>query len=125
MTGTSSKRKRLAIPLYAVGAQLFMASIMSGQTIEQLVPHNVKLESVHYLGKSAVKVTEDGQVANGEAYAIVKGGVFHNGTIEVELAGRPATGAFAAARGFIGIAFHLQNGAFEHIFLRPTNGRAD
>jgi hypothetical protein len=45
----------------------------------------VKLESVDYLGKRAVKITEDGQVANGEAYAIVKDAVFHNGEIEVEL----------------------------------------
>jgi len=34
-------------------------------------------------------------------------------------------GAFSAARGFIGIAFRLQNGQFEYIYLRPTNGRAD
>src|SRR6266853_5576878 len=63
--------------------------------------------------------------APGEAYAIVKDAVFHNGGIEVELAGRPAAGAAGAARGFIGIAFRLQNGRFEYIYLRPTNGRAD
>jgi len=43
----------------------------------------------------------------------------------VELAGRPAAGAAGSARGFIGIAFRLQNGQFEYIYLRPTNGRAD
>jgi hypothetical protein len=97
----------------------------SAQTGEQLTPHKVKLESVDYLGKRAVKITEDGQVANGEAYAIVKSNVFHNGTIEVELAGSPAAGAFGAARGFIGIGFRLHNEQFEYIYLRPTNGRAD
>lgn len=101
------------------------ASPASAQTVGQLIPHRVKLESVEYLGKRAVKITEDGQVANGEAYAIVKDAVFHNGAIEVELAGRPAAGAAATARGFIGIAFRLQNGKFEYIYLRPTNGRAD
>src|SRR5260370_903437 len=90
-----------------------------------LIPHKVKRESVDYLGKRAVKITEDGQVANGEAYATVKDAVFHNGAIEVELAGSPAAGAFDSARGFIGIAFRLQNGQFEYIYLRPTNGRAD
>jgi hypothetical protein len=90
-----------------------------------LIPHQVKLESVDYLGKRAIKITEDGQVANGEAYAIVKDAVFRNGAIEVELAGRPAAGAAGDARGFIGIAFRLQNGRFEYIYLRPTNGRAD
>lgn len=101
------------------------ASLASAQTVGQLSPHKVKLESVDYLGKRAVKITEDGQVANGEAYAIVKDAVFHNGAIEVELAGRPAAGAAGGARGFIGIAFRLQNGQFEYIYLRPTNGRAD
>jgi hypothetical protein len=57
--------------------------------------------------------------------SIVKDAVFHNGAIEVELAGRPAAGAAGDARGFIGIAFCLQNGQFEYIYLRPTNGRAD
>jgi hypothetical protein len=97
----------------------------SAQTVGQLSSHNVKLESVDYLGRRAIKITEDGQVANGEAYAVVKDAVFHNGAIEVELAGRPAGGAAAAARGFIGIAFRLQNDRFEYVYLRPTNGRAD
>src|SRR6266542_4962078 len=83
------------------------ASLASAQTVGQLIPHKVKMESVDYLGKRAVKITEDGQVANGEAYAVVKDAVFHNGAIEVELAGRPASAAAGAAgaRGFIGIAF--------------------
>jgi hypothetical protein len=103
------------------------ASPASAQTVNQLTPHQVKVEAVDYLGKRAIKIVEDGQVPNGEAYAIVKDAVFHNGTIEVELAGRPATsaGADAGARGFISVAFRLQNGKFEYIYLRPTNGRAD
>jgi hypothetical protein len=102
-----------------------IASLMSAQTLDQLTPHQVKLESVDYSGKRAIKIVEDGQVPNGEAYAIVKGAVFHDGEIEVELAGRPAGSAFGAARGFIGIAFRLQGGQFEYVYLRPTNGRAD
>ena len=101
------------------------ASVACAQTLSQLTPHKVKLESVDYLGKRAVKITEDGMVANGEAYAMVKDAAFHNGEIEVELAGRPAEGAAGAARGFIGIVFRLQNDRFEYIYLRPTNGRAD
>jgi len=97
----------------------------AAQTVGQLIPHRVKLESVDYLGKKAVRIIEDGQVGTGEAYAVVKDALFHNGAIEVELAGRPAAGAPDTARGFIGIAFRLQNGKFEYIFLRPTNGRAD
>jgi hypothetical protein len=101
------------------------ASGASAQTVGQLIPHNVKLESVDYRGKRAIKMMETGEVANGEAYAVVKDAVFHNGAIEVELAGLPAGSAATGARGFIGIAFRLQNGQFEYIYLRPTNGRAD
>ena len=95
------------------------------QSVEQLIPHRVKLEQVDYLGKRAVRIVEDGEVGNGEAYAVLKNVDFHDGTIEVELAGRPAAGAFAAARGYVGIAFRLKDDRFEYIYLRPTNGRVD
>jgi hypothetical protein len=97
----------------------------AAQTVDQLTANRVKLESVEYKGKRAIKVTEEGQVGNGEAYAIVKGPEFRNGTIEVELAGLPAASAGPAARGFIGVAFRVRDGKFEYIYLRPTNGRAD
>ena len=95
------------------------------QTVDQLTPNRVKVESVEYKGKRAIKVTEDGEVGNGEAYAIVKGPEFRNGTIDVELAGLPAASGGPAARGFIGVAFRIRDGKFEYIYLRPTNGRAD
>jgi hypothetical protein len=106
-------------------APLAFVSWMSAQTLDQLTPHQVRIEPVDYMGKRAVKIFEEGQVPNGEAYAIVKGAAFHNGEIEVELAGRPAGSASAGARGFIGIGFRLRDGQFEYIYLRPTNGRAD
>jgi len=114
-----------ACAVFLFSALIAFAPPASAQTVGQLIPHKVKLESVDYQGKRAVKITEDGEVANGEAYAVVKDAVFHNGAIAVELAGRPAGGAGGGARGFIGIAFRLQNGKFEYIYLRPTNGRAD
>lgn len=98
---------------------------VAAQTIGQLTPNKVKLVEIEYRGKRAIKITENGEVANGEAYAIVNGVTFHNGTIDVELAGQPAIGADGGARGFIGIGFRRQNGRFEYIYLRPTNGRAD
>jgi hypothetical protein len=109
----------------AFWASLAMAPLASAQTVDQLIPQKVKLESVDYLGKRSIKMTEDGVVSNGEAYAIVKDVVFHDGAVELELAGRPAAGAAGGARGFVGVAFRLQNGRFEYIYLRPTNGRAD
>jgi hypothetical protein len=118
-------RKSLVLPaaLFLLGAA---PRICAAQTADQLAPNRVKVESVDYRGKRAIKLTEDGQVANGEAYALVKGAPFHNGTIEVELAGQPSAAAAAGgARGFIGMAFRLRDGKFEYIYLRPTNGRAD
>jgi hypothetical protein len=63
---------------------------------------------------------------NGNSLAIVKGASFHNGTLEIEAAGEPRKGAAPTARGFIGIAFHVQPKAekFEYFYVRPTNGRA-
>ncbi len=118
-------KNRVLKAVVALGVVCTMASPMAAQTMAQLVPHNVKVESVDYQGKRAVKIVEDGTVANGEAYAVVKDAVFRNGTIEVELAGRTRADAGEGARGFIGVAFRLANGKFEYIYLRPTNGRAD
>jgi hypothetical protein len=102
-----------------------LTPVAAAQTVDQLIPHRVKLESVEYRGKRSVRIVEDLSVPNGEAYAVLKETEFHNGTIEVELAGRPAEGAASAARGFIGMAFRLRDGRFEYIYLRPTNGRAE
>ena len=96
-----------------------------GQTVDQLTPHNVSLSAVTYEGRKAVRLTETGPVENGAAYAIVKNVSFRDGTIEAELAGKPAAGAPPEARGFIGIAFRLAGNKYEYIYLRPTNGRAD
>jgi len=104
---------------------LSIASLGFAQTADRLTPHKVKVAQVDYKGKRAIKIVEDGDTPNGEAYAIVNGAAFHNGEIEVELAGLPAGGAAAAARGFIGIAFRMKDGKFEYIYLRPTHGRAD
>ena len=108
-----------------VSLSLIGAPALSGQTVDQLAAHKVRLEAVEYRGKKAVKITEDGIVPNGEAYAIVKGVTFHNGTIDVDLAGQPLAAAGGGARGFIGVGFRLRDGRFEYVYLRPTNGRAD
>lgn len=62
-----------------------------------------------------------------EQLAVVEGLEFDNGVIEVELAGAPMSGAFAGARGFVGLAFRLQNDmrTYDAFYLRPANGRAD
>lgn len=50
-----------------------------------------------------------------------------NGTVEVKVLSRLLPGAPAFARGFIGLAFRISpdNSAYESIYIRPTNGRAE
>ncbi|MGV3518766.1 MAG: hypothetical protein ACO1TH_16885 [Luteitalea sp.] len=62
-----------------------------------------------------------------EQLAILEGVQFGNGSIEAEIAGAPRAGAGDGARGFVGIAFRVQNDlrTYDAFYLRPTNGRAD
>jgi len=93
---------------------------------------NTKVEAVTYRGRKAVRLLDQpGQiqqgVANGNTIAVLTGTDFNEGTIEVDVAGGPRTGAEEGARGFIGIAFHVRDGGsrFDCFYLRPTNGRAE
>jgi len=63
----------------------------------------------------------------GVDHLVVVPGTFHDGTIEIELAGAPAPGAPGEARGFVGVAFRVQDdlSTYECIYLRPANGRAE
>src|SRR5579864_3813646 len=99
---------------------------LAAQTPDRLVAKNVSIAQTNYQGRSAVQVMAKPEAANGTSYALVKDVSFRDGVIEVDLAGQPAPGTFAGARGFIGIAFRIQaDGRYEYIYLRPTNGRAD
>jgi len=98
---------------------------LCAQSAEQLEAHGVSVANIVYMGKTSVRVDALPSTANGQSYALLKGSHFHNGSIEVDLAGKPAANAGPAARGFIGIAFRLQGDRYEYIYLRPTNGRAD
>jgi hypothetical protein len=99
---------------------------LAGQSVDQLVGKNVSMAQTNYRGRTAVQLIATTGAANGSSYASVKGVSFRDGVIEVDLAGQPAAGAFADARGFIGIAFRMQGDEhYEYIYLRPTNGRAD
>ena len=58
---------------------------------------------------------------------VVPGATFHNGIIDLDVAGKPGAGAPGDARGFVGVAFRVSHDAskYECFYLRPTNGRAD
>jgi len=106
---------------------LIVASVpVDAQSPDRLVARKVAISQTSFKGRNAVQVIADATAGNAESYAVLKDMMFRDGVIEVDLAGQPAGGAAATARGFIGIAFRLQaDGRYEYIYLRPTNGRAD
>jgi hypothetical protein len=94
----------------------------------RLEPVNVETKTVEYRGKKALGVTEAAGVeASAETLVVISGVDFEDGTIEVDLAGAPAASASGGARGFVGIAFRVQEdrSRYECFYLRPTNGRAE
>jgi len=95
-----------------------------------------KLEAIHVLmsieklmGKEVVKVIKDSTVKEVDepTFVKIKGIDFKNSTIEVKVLSKLLPNAPELARGFIGIAFRINdsNSKFEGIYIRPTNGRAD
>jgi hypothetical protein len=72
-------------------------------------------------------LTATGASAGAQALAIVKNSEFKDGTLEAEVAGLPRDGAPPTTRGFVGIAFRVQDhgSRYESIYLRMTNGRSD
>jgi hypothetical protein len=101
--------------------------------------HNVTAEPALLQGKKGLRVTHSEETqrrlqsmtpdeqARFPQLAAIDGLEFANGVIEAEIAGEPAPGAGGDARGFVGIAFRLQDDikTYDAFYLRPTNGRAD
>src|SRR5258705_11875543 len=114
---------------------LFLAGSLSlfGQTLHfdksRLEAVNVSMSVQKLMGKEVVKVIKDSTVKESDepTFVKIKGIEFNNGTIEVKVLSRLLPNAPESARGFIGIAFRINdsNSKFECIYIRPTNGRAD
>ena len=87
----------------------------------------VKIDTVDE--KEVVRVTKDPKVQDVDepTFARLVGSDFKNGTIEVTVLSKLWQDAPDYARGFIGVAFRIDesNSRFEGIYIRPTNGRAD
>lgn len=93
----------------------------------------VSADVASYRGRRAVHLRNDdsaivkGNRTGGQSLAIVKNSDFKDGTISVDLVGVPREGAPADTRGFVGVAFRVQDSGsrFEAFYLRFTNGRAE
>jgi len=96
---------------------------------DKLGPNQVSMSFERVLGKEALRVVKDStiQKVDEPTFVRLKGTDFTNGTIEVKVLSRLLKNAPETARGFIGIAFRINeaNSSFESIYIRPTNGRAD
>ncbi len=125
-----------AVSLLLPGLASSQAKRYTLTSTEGLVMHNVIAEPATLSGKQGLRVSLDPDVARRPEYAAgqaepellatVAGLAFSNGVIEAEIAGAPAPGAAAGARGFVGIAFRLQDDkTYDAFYLRPTNGRAE
>lgn len=105
----------------------FAQSIKLNSTKLQPIQVAMSLEKLD--GKDVIKVTKDPAViaVDQPTFVRLNDMVFKNGIIKVKVLSRLLRNATEAARGFIGVAFRINdsNSKFECIYIRPTNGRAD
>jgi len=98
-------------------------------TESNLVANKVAMSIEKFQGKQVVKVAKDPAVKEVDepTFVRIKNVDFTNGDIEVSVLSRLLPTAAPSDRGFIGVAFRINdsNTAFECIYIRPTNGRAE
>ncbi|PZU05416.1 MAG: hypothetical protein DI622_19085, partial [Chryseobacterium sp.] len=94
-----------------------------------LLPHKVYMQIVNLKGEKVVRVVKDRAVkeADEPTFVKIKNANFKNGSIEVEVLSQLLPTAAPTDRGFIGLAFRIDdmNSKFESIYVRPTNSRAE
>jgi len=132
-------------PWSAIAAGVFACGILPlgcfGQTFaldstKGLHPRDVTIDVTSYEGRKALRVMptpeadtawEAGKTVSGGGIVVLPGAMFHNGTIELDVSGKPRAGAVADARGFVGVAFRVNADASKYncFYIRPTNGRAE
>jgi len=87
---------------------------------------NVSFSEAYHNGQKALKVVPKG--VQSEAKFVKLNSInFKNGTIEIDVIGNRQKNAGRAARGFVGLAFRVNDdhSKFECFYIRPANGRSD
>lgn len=96
---------------------------------QELVPVGVSMSLEKMEGSQVVKVIKDPAVKKVDepTYVRINGIDFEDGTIEVKVLSRFRPDAPEYARGFIGLAFRINdsNTRFESMYIRPANARAE
>src|SRR5436189_3355293 len=92
-------------------------------------PFSVSMTVEKVGGKEVIKVIKDSTIKEFDepTFVRIKGISFKNGTIEVKVLSRLLKDAPDFARGFIGIAFRINdsNTKYESIYIRPVNARVE
>lgn len=118
----------LTLGMFAVAAGV-AAQRVSLDSPDDLKPFNVKLETVTFKGRKALRVSDAAPASLGDEgrLVVLSKTDFQDGVIEVDLTGEPGPNTGEGARGFVGVAFRVapDQSRFECIYLRPTNGRAE
>lgn len=122
-----------SIQLALVSSLLLGSTNASAQAIalkkDILLPNQVSMSFERIMGREALRVVKDSTIKKVDepTFVRLKGVHFTNGTIEVKVLSRLLKTATPTDRGFIGIAFRINddNTSYESIYIRPTNGRAD
>ncbi len=134
-TLTTINKYKMKTSYYLIFIILFLSNTVFAQLKKDsvLLFNNNDLTSINvvtieetYLGKKSLKVIDNGENAEVK-FVKISNSDFKNGIIEIDISGKPAETSSEQARGFVGIAFRINNdnSTFECIYLRPTNGRAD
>lgn len=110
-----------------------ISEIKAQKVIDLTTPHlkaiNTFMKFEKMDGDKVVRVIKDPSIKKFDepTYVRINNVNFANGIIEVKVLSRILDDAPNFARGFIGIAFHINdlNSKFESIYVRPLNGRSE
>ena len=96
---------------------------------ERLQANQVSMSFEKIGGKQALRVAKDTTLKKVDepSFVKIKGLTIKDGVIEVKVLSRLLPTASENDRGFIGLAFRINedNSKYECIYIRPTNGRAN
>lgn len=95
--------------------------------VSNFIPNEVAINNVEMNHQEVLNVIKNPDIIEFDepTYALLKDCEFENGIIEVKVYSQLLADAPDFARGFIGIAFHINqdNTEFEGIYIRPTNSK--
>jgi hypothetical protein len=124
---------RFRLPLIAAAAACLVlplhARAASSSSIEAagLEAHNVRIDTVDFLGRKAIRLTTVPPDKDGAGFALVRGSDFQDGTIDADVAVKITTPPGVRMPGFLGLAFRMKadGSSSEVVYLRPKNALAD